>query len=121
MNYYHGQYAVETYINEDKMKKDYLPEGSVLVQSLNDDEVDLFGLGLFDSGSTTTLINKRSVPPNVVPKVGNAQSFTTTQGTYKSSEYFMARNIFFQISVRHVPYLKFMYDYSIVHTHGTIL
>ena len=94
-NYYQGQYVVETYANENKLQKDFLPEGSVLIQALNAVEVHLFGLGLFDSGSTTTLINKRSVPSCVSPMVGNAQAFTTTQGTYESSEYFMATKIFF--------------------------
>ena len=41
------------------------------------------------------LINKRSVPSAIIHKVGNTQVFTTIQGTYESSEYFMAKNIYF--------------------------
>ena len=86
-NYYQGQYVVESYNQEKVGTQDYLPEGSILIKELNDKTVNLFGLCLFDSGSTTTLINKRSVPPAVVPSRGNSQAFTTTQGTYESREF----------------------------------
>ena len=74
---------------------DYLPEGSVLIDFLNEVRADLYALCLFDSGSTNTLINHRAVPPGIPIKLGTPQSFTTTQGTYESSKIFQARNIFF--------------------------
>ena len=64
-------------------------------QELNGSTADLFDLNLFDSGSTTTLINKRSVPPSIITLMGNPQAFTTTQGAYESNEYLMTKQLFF--------------------------
>ena len=66
------------------------------LRKLNGHPVSLFGLYLFDSGSTSTLINKRAVPPNVEQKLGDDQLVTTTQGTYSSKNYFDASEIMFQ-------------------------
>ena len=57
--------------------------------------MSLFGLCLFDSGSTSTLINERAVPPNVEPRLSDPQVVTTTQGTYSSKNYFDASEIIF--------------------------
>ena len=86
---------VESYYYEKQDIIDHLPEGHILIQSLNNKDVHLHALCLYDSGSTSTLINQRAVPPTIIAKIGTAQSFTTTQGSYKSSKYFMANNIFF--------------------------
>ena len=55
----------------------------------------MFALCLFDSGSTSTLINERSLPMGITPKIGQSQTFTTTQGTYDTSTFFIATDIFF--------------------------
>ena len=74
--------SVEIYNYEEQDIDDHLPEGSILIQILNDTEADLHALCLFDSGSTNSLINQRSLPPFILAKIGKMQSFTTTQGTY---------------------------------------
>ena len=43
-NYYQGQYVVESFLQEYDNKKDYLPEGSILIKELNGSKVDLFSL-----------------------------------------------------------------------------
>ena len=73
---------------------DHLPGGSILIQSLNNIRADLHALCLFDSDSTSTLINQHALPPAIKAKTGAIQSFTTTQGTYNSSKYFVGNNIF---------------------------
>ena len=75
--------------------QDHLPEGTLSIRTLNGSPVSLFGLCLFDSGSTSTLINERAVPPTVKPKQGDSQLVTTTQGTYASKNYFDASEIMF--------------------------
>ena len=55
---YNAQYLVECFNYEDENLIDYLPEGSVLIQTLNGKQADLYALCLFDSGSTNTLINQ---------------------------------------------------------------
>ena len=62
---------------------------------LNEVLVSLFRLCLFDFGSTSTLINEHAVPPHALPKHGESQVVTTTQGTYLSSNYFNASKILF--------------------------
>ena len=79
----------------DNDNKDHLPEGNLTVRFLNETPVSLFGLALFDSGSTSTLINERAVPPNIEPRLGEDQVVTTTQGTYSSTKYFDAAEIMF--------------------------
>ena len=65
----------------------------------------LYSLYLFNSGSTSTLINKRAIPPEVTPKQGPTQQVTTTQGNYSSSDYFDAQEIVFPdfCSTRKIP------------------
>ena len=98
-SYYQGQdnYVCEAFANEkdETMKIDYLPEGNILLRYLNDAPVDAFGLCLFVSGSTTTLLNQRALPNNITPRMGTTQQFTTTQGTYQTQEYVVAREIIF--------------------------
>ena len=86
---------VECFNYEDENLIDYLPEGSVLIQTLNDKQADLYALCLFNSGSTNTLINQQSVPPDIPAKPGMSQPFTTTQGTYESSKIFLVQNSYF--------------------------
>ena len=54
-----------------------------------------FSLCLFDSGSSATLLNERAIPAFIKPKVGEPQRFTTTQGSYTSNKFFMAKTISF--------------------------
>ncbi len=61
---------------------------------MNEKQVDAFALCLFDSGSTVTLLNERVLPPGIKPKVGQEQSFTTTQGTYSAQNYVLAKDVF---------------------------
>ena len=65
------------------------------IQLLNDSPVTLFGIYLFDSGSTSTLINTRAVPTTATVRHGANQMVTTTQGTYNSTEYFNAEKLSF--------------------------
>ena len=82
---YNGSYVCETYNDERQdIKEDHLPEGNVLIKTINETQVDTFALCLFDSGNTVTLLNERALPPGIKPKVGQKQSFTTTQGTYSA-------------------------------------
>ena len=67
----------------------------MVVTTLNSKSVALFGLCLFDSGSTNTLINERAIPPQVKPRIGPTQQVTTTQGTYDSTKYFLGEVISF--------------------------
>ena len=77
--------SVEIHNYEENEIEDHLSEGSILVQLLNDTNTDLYALCLFDSGSTNSLINQRSLPPFIQAKIGKMQSFTTIQGTYKKN------------------------------------
>ena len=52
---YNEQYSVKSYNYKNENVVDHLPEGSILIQSINDTTVDLYALCLFDSGSTNTL------------------------------------------------------------------
>lgn len=74
--------SVEIYNNEDNDIIDYLPEGSILIQILNDTDADLYALCLFDSGSTNPLINQRLLPPFIQAKTG---SIETTKATSPST------------------------------------
>ena len=87
--------------------EDYLPEGNLVIRWLNGKTISLYGLCLFDSGSTSTLINERAIPPGVTPKQGPTQQVTTTQGNYSSSEYFDAQEIVFPdfCTTRKIPTL----------------
>ena len=89
---------VEIYNYENKEIINHLLEGFILIQSLDNIRTDLHVLCLFDSGSTSMLINQRALPPSINAKTGATQSFTTTQGTYESSKYFVGNNIFFPTS-----------------------
>ena len=81
--------------NTKGQSNDHIPEGTLSLCKLNGHPVSLFGLCLFDSGSTSTLINEHAIPPNVEPKWGDNQLVTTTQGTYSSKKYFDASEIMF--------------------------
>ena len=54
-------------------ENDFLPEGTMLIKILNKQTVALFGLCLFDSGSTGTLINECDIPHFVKPLLGETQ------------------------------------------------
>ena len=92
---YREQYYVSHNTDDNNSHEDHLPEGTISVRSLNGTVVALFGLCLFDSGSTSTLINERTVPPQVKPKQGEKQLVTTTQGNYTSENYFDELDIMF--------------------------
>ena len=111
---YCEQYVVESFNSDNSNKNDYLPEGSVLIEYLNDKKVALYALCLFDSGSSNTLINQCSLPPFVEANVGTSQAFTTTQGTYNSSEYFMGKIYSFLIFVKLGLFPRYSSGYSIV-------
>ena len=61
----------------------------MLIQTLNNRTVALFGICLFDSGSTSTLFNDRAISHFVKPLLGETQQVTTAQGIYKSSKFFL--------------------------------
>ena len=94
-NRYCENYSNTLYPNEIKNFKDHLPEGTMLIKYINGVKVNLFGLCLFNSGSTCILLNLRALPPGITPTVGDSQSFTTTQGTYSSNEIIVGSEIFF--------------------------
>lgn len=73
----------------------HLPESMILIKYLNETKVDLFGLYLFDSGSTCTLLNRQTLPSLISSLHGAAQEFTITQGTYSSDEIVTDSEIFF--------------------------
>ena len=75
--------SVEIYKYEEKGVGNGLPEGSILVQLLNNANADLHALCLFDSGITNSLTNQQFLPPLIQAKIGKMQSFTTTQGYMK--------------------------------------
>ena len=56
-------------------------------KNMNQQILTVFGLGLFDSGVSSTLINKRLLHMNVIPIKGRSQRVTTTQETYDAEEY----------------------------------
>ena len=74
-------------------------------------------LCLLDSGSTATLLNQRMLPPEVTPKVGTAQAFTTTQGTYSVQDFVTSEEIFFLTFAKHVFYRKYKWGSSTVIEH----
>ena len=82
--YYVSCYNTDEVTNENE--DDFLPEGTMVIKTLNKKSIVLYGLCLFDSGSTSTLINERVIPHHVTPEVGPTQQVTTTQGTYNSSK-----------------------------------
>ena len=79
------------------------------LHSLNGSVISLFVLCLFDSGSTSTLTNERTVPPQVHPKHIESQIVTTTQGTYLLEKYFDAKDIFFTNFAKREKKLKDIY------------
>ena len=81
--------------SDKKIDEDYLPEGTMIIRTMNGKEVSLFGLALFDSGSTSTLINERAIPHAISAHHGEDQMVTTTQGTYLSKKYFDAKFVSF--------------------------
>ena len=96
-----NHYVSHSTSTSDSDHRDYLPEGSLSVRKLNDSPVSLFGLCLVDSGSTSTLINERAVPPNVKPRLGDPQVVTTTQGTYSSKIISMHSKLYFPNFAKH--------------------
>ena len=91
----HYYVSHSTTTTDDNNHQDHLPKGTLSIRMLNGSPVSLFGLCLFDSGSTSTLINEHVVPPEVKPRFGDPQLVTTTQGTYSSKHYFDASEIMF--------------------------
>ena len=61
-------------------ESDHLPEGNMVIKTLHDTNIALLGLCLFDSGSTSTLINVHAAPPHIKPKRDPDQQVTTTEG-----------------------------------------
>ena len=93
----------------------------MVIKTLSDTNTALFGLCLFDSGSTSTLINVHAVSPHIKPKSSQDQQITTTEGIYSSNEYIlMLQKYPFQISVKCIRSLSYIYVHSIVIRHGTI-
>ena len=86
-----------------------------LNRSLNDRQADLYTFCLFDSGSTNTLINQRSVPPDIPAKSGASQSFTTIQGIYESSKILISPTFASQEKPR-----KFKSGYLVVQSLSTM-
>jgi hypothetical protein len=90
-SYYNDGY----YLNDDESNKaiqteeeqDWVPEGTVQILQLQHQNLGFQGLCLFDSGSATTIINRRAIPFNDAPKEGTPQVFNTTQGQYQVSSY----------------------------------
>ena len=66
------------------------------------------------------LINHRAVPPEISVRAGTSQSFTTTQGTYKSSKIFYGQKIFFPIFANLRVFLKFNLGFLIYRVHVTM-
>ena len=111
----HKRRRYEYYFNEihqvkKKMKQsseaiNYSPEGYTRLEGMNGITANLHCLGLFDSGSTSTLLNKRSLPEDVQPQTGHPQQFTTTQGNYVSDRIIKITKIFFPqfCKARYVP------------------
>ena len=71
---------------------------------------------------------------NIMPRLGNIQTFTSTQGTYESKEYFFAKGIYFpdfcksrqinNVAMRTFDSITSRYDVIIRHdllAHGFIL
>ena len=58
-------------------------------------QLDRALLGLADSGSTATLVNKKCLPFGVVTLKGPSKFTTTTNGTYKSCERVTLQNLKF--------------------------
>ena len=87
--------------------EDNLPEGNMIMKILNEVPVPLFGLWLFDSGSTSMLINKRAVLHQIQALIGCDQQVTTTQGIYSSKEYSNATEITLPNFCKscHIPYV----------------
>ena len=92
-NNYYVSYNTDKVIKEEDTN--FLPEGTMVIKTLNKKSVAPFGLCLFDSGSTSTLINERVISHHVDPKIGPTQQVTMTQGTYNFSKYFMGEEISF--------------------------
>ena len=110
----HKQRRYEYHLNEThqikKMKQssesiDHSPEGYAILEGMNGSTANLHCLGLFDSGSTSTLLNKRAIPKDVQPQTGHPQQFTTTQGNYVSDGILKIKKIFFPqfCKARYVP------------------
>ena len=76
-------------------KTSYLRVANILIKKLNNTEVHLFALCLYNSGSTSTLLNEQAIPQGIIAKIGLPQTFTTTQGIYKTNKFFIAEGIFF--------------------------
>ena len=89
---YYINHSTDTMENQ---SNNHLPEGTLSLYKLNGHPVSLFGLCLFESGSTSTLINECAVPPNVEPRLGDGQLVTTSQDIYSSKKYFDASEIMF--------------------------
>ncbi len=91
-----SSYVCEIHDTElDDKNEDAFPEGNILIKMMNGRAVNTFALCLLDSGSTVTLLNQRALPSGVIPKVGKAQAFTTTQGTYSAQNHVQSEEIFF--------------------------
>ena len=86
-NYYTNEdnYYVSSHnTNDTEITDDHLTEGTCNIGSLNDEPTNLFVLCLFDSGSSSTLINDGAMSITIKPHLGDPQRFTTTQGVGES-------------------------------------
>ena len=109
-SHYHGYYYIQDKKEVvSKKANDWIPEGSVSIHKMNGIDTNFFGLCLFDSGSTSTLLNRRAIPPKVSLKKGKEQKFHTTQGSYSSSDFIVGNSIRFPefTNSRAIPQLEF--------------
>ena len=97
--YNHTHYYISHNVQE-PTEDDYLPEGTMSKKLLNDIPLSLFGLSLFDSDSTSTLINIHVVSPQAKAKLGSNKMVTLIQHTCPSIEYFNAAKISFRNSCK---------------------
>ena len=63
---------------EEESEQDYLLESNMNIQIPSNTPVSFFGLCLFNSGSTSTLISKCTVPPQVKTRLCSNQMVITT-------------------------------------------
>ena len=86
----------------------------MIIKTLDKVSISLIGLCLFDSDSTSRLINQQAVPPQVQALIGSDQQVTTTQDSYSAKEYFDTSKItfFYFCKTCHVPYVHLILFHS---------
>ena len=101
--------------------RDNLPEGDLIIEILKETNVALFGLCLFDSGSTSTLINEPAIPFHGKGKQESIQKITAAQGNYLLTEYFYAAKLCFSNFVSQGIFHECISAVSVAICHGTTL